>query len=80
MNTTKQLEAVSERWRQLTPDAQAIAAAGFFGRIIGTSSYCDAMSIAKLLECLEIEVSEEEQHAAARVQAQQAAAMVEVDE
>ena len=80
MNTTKQLEAVSERWRHLPYEAQAIAAAGFFGRIIGTSSYADAMSIQKLLECLEIEVSEEEQNEAARLQAQQVAALVEADE
>ncbi len=80
MNITKQLEAVSERWRHLSTDGQAIAAAGFFGRIIGTSSYCDAMSMAKLLECLELEVSEEEQMAAMRLQAQQVATMTEADE
>ena len=80
MNTTKQFEAVSARWRQLPSDAQSMAASGFFGRIIGTSSYSDAMSIQKLLECLEIEVSEEEQNVAARLQAQQVAALQEADE
>lgn len=77
---TASLETYADRWRKLEPDHQALAMAGFVGRIIGRSYSADAISTATLLSDLETEVREQERNFAAKAAQELSRGEPEADE